>query len=99
MKREHRYIVIKEKDLQLAGVSQKEMKILEGILEKVRNARSHRGAIPLECVVVESDWPEYDETWWAIAARMDNIPRHQAEFDQIARYGVSRPPILKDDGS
>ena len=39
--------------------------------------RRLKGKEPLDCVVVESDWPEYEPTWRAIEARVtgtQNVP-------------------------
>ncbi len=43
---------------------------LDRILKRVDNYRKDRGAPPLKCVVVESDWPEYEPVWAMIEARM-----------------------------
>ena len=54
MKRENRYVVIKLKDLDEIG-----RKILPRLL-RINKIRS------IECVVVEPDWPMYEDTWTAI---------------------------------
>ena len=85
--REKRYIVIKIKDLveqeQLArktlGFSEPlsyghvpaMQKVYEG---RERGLRKALGKPPLECVVVESDWPEYELVWKMIEARMTGKP-------------------------
>lgn len=65
-KREERYIVFKVSDL---GNSLKgdEIRQLAG---EYAEQRRLKGKPPLECVVVESDWPEYEPTWRAIEARV-----------------------------
>jgi hypothetical protein len=55
--REDRYIVIKRKQLQ----GQQEWDI--------RDALAGMGIEPVECVVVEADWPEYEQVWQMIEAR------------------------------
>lgn len=70
MEREHRYIVIKLKDVEAMG-NMDAYRVLHNIGRQVQNFRAANGKPPLECVVVESDWPEYEPTWAAIAARMD----------------------------
>lgn len=56
--REERYIVIKRKHLYSGNEA-----TLRDFLRKWQ--------IPtVECVVVESDWPEYEPTWGAIEKRM-----------------------------
>ena len=64
--REERYIVFKISDL---GNSLKG----DEIRRLAREYAEHRQRLrkkPLECVVVESDWPEYEPTWQAIEARV-----------------------------
>lgn len=65
-KREERYIVFKVSDL---GNSLKgdDIRVLAREYAKYRQSKWKP---PLECLVVESDWPEYEPTWKAIAARM-----------------------------
>lgn len=70
MNREHRYLVFKLSDTN-ATLTRQEMNLLERLAEKVRDHRAHNGKRPFECVVVESDWPEYERTWNAIEARVD----------------------------
>lgn len=92
MEREHRYIVIKIKDAQQA-LSEHGFNHLRQLAGFVADWRSRQGKIPLACVVVESDWPEYEPTWAAIAARMDGVAvaepqqaaAHKAEvYEQMA---------------
>ncbi|GBL59221.1 hypothetical protein PCLA_13f0067 [Pseudomonas citronellolis] len=62
-KRENRYIVIKRKDLALVPVAYR-----RHLVEPLGSLMSH---IPhRECVVVESDWPEYETVWRMIEARV-----------------------------
>jgi hypothetical protein len=64
--REERYIVFKISDL---GNSLKGDEIRRLAREYTEHRRS-LGKEPLECIVVESDWPEYEPTWKAIEARV-----------------------------
>ena len=67
-KREARYAVLKSADvMQCLTVS--ELIELRRIQAKVEEHRAEIGKPPLDCVVVESDWPEYEPTWRAIEAR------------------------------
>lgn len=68
-KREHRYTVVKNTDA-LAALTDTEITILHILAAKVGNFREASGKEPLECVVVEHDWPEYEPTWGAIKARI-----------------------------
>jgi len=68
--REERYVVLKIKDLR-EYLPQPLIDHLSSIADEVRAGRQLAGKQPLECVVVESDWPEYEPTWQAIEARVD----------------------------
>lgn len=67
---EDRYIVLKRTDLK--GLLAQEEYELHCILRKVRLAREARGAGPLQCVVIEKDWPEYDEVTEMLYNRISN---------------------------
>ena len=90
MERETRYLVFKITDLHKLSTGMQD--VLGVIARDVRAVRAARGKGDLECVVVEKDWPEYDETWWKIAARVDaengqpNALR--SKLDQLERYGT-----------
>ena len=73
-KREFRYLVLKFKDANehLSETEKRQLALLAG---KVDAGRAEAGKMPLECVVVESDWPEYEPTWAAIEARMMPQPQ------------------------
>lgn len=70
MIREIRYEVLKVKDIE-GALTETERLILASLSTRVANYRKERGKEPLECVVVESDWPEYKRTWDAIESRVD----------------------------
>ena len=55
--KEHRYLVLKNKDMDALSVEQR--KQLDNILRTITIGRLERGKGVLECVVVESDWPEH----------------------------------------
>lgn len=75
MQREHRYDVIKRKDfgdcLSRGIISHEEAITLQGIFEKLRKYRLDMGKKPLQCVVVESDWPEYERVWSMVEHRVE----------------------------
>lgn len=73
-KREERYVVFKLTDL---CNSLKGDEIRQLAMEYAEQRRL-KGKPPLECVVVESDWPEYEPTWKAIEARMTGSPEESA---------------------
>lgn len=76
-KREERYIVIKLTDLKDAPLSNMERNVLDDVCRHVNEYRQEAGKAPFECVVVESDWPEYEPTWAAIEARMSQQPTQE----------------------
>ena len=79
-KREDRYVVLKIKDLR-EHMPQLMINHLMTIVEEVEARRRSAGKLPLECVVVESDWPEYEPTRAAIEARIANT--------EYAKVGVT----------
>ena len=80
--REERYLVFKladvEKDFFPSEISQ-----LLRLYETQQNRRKQRGKPPLECVVVESDWPEYDLVWDMIESRMTKGQNHPEDDSLI----------------
>ena len=74
--REMRYFIIKLPDA-YRYLTQDERNKLSVIGKKVANGRKNDNKNKLQCVVIESDWPEYDPTWKAIENRTiyNNIPQ------------------------
>ncbi|MBL0876092.1 hypothetical protein HLB02_22190 [Serratia nevei] len=69
MERENRYLVIKFKDaIEALTVEQREA--LKSIAISVTAHRQNNGKHPLDAVVVEADWPEYEQVWDMIKARV-----------------------------
>ena len=68
-KREERYIVFKLSDVKKDFFPSEISQLLE-LYETQQSMRKQNGKPPLDCVVVESDWPEYEPTWRAIEARV-----------------------------
>lgn len=66
--REDRYIVFKISDV-VEHLTTTEALHLARLYEIQRVGRKEAGKSELECVVVESDWPEYESTCRAIEAR------------------------------
>ena len=66
---EDRYIVFKISDV-VEHLTTTEAVHLARLYEIQRVGRKEAGKSELECVVVESDWPEYEPTWRAIEARV-----------------------------
>lgn len=77
MNRETRYYVFKLKDVE-NWLLPSEQHMLAAIQERLNYGRECVAKAPLKCVVVESDWPEYEPTWKAIEKRMDlKDPKNQ----------------------
>lgn len=70
MEREDRYIVIKRKDAE-AYLSDGLKADLDRVCDAISERREADGRHPMECVVVECDWPEYERVWDMIKARVD----------------------------
>lgn len=60
-KRENRYWVLKLSDVE--HLYYKEQNKLIRLCNIVKSSRLERGKPKLECVVVESDWPIYEQVW------------------------------------
>ncbi len=65
--KEDRYIVLKKSNLVFLTESQRV--VLDEICRTHANTRKGFGRPPLECVIVESDWPEYVQVWKSIEER------------------------------
>lgn len=68
-KREHRYVVLKVKDLK--QLSPEGQKALSALCDEVAQIREQRGRGPFDSVVVEESWPEYETVWAMIQARIE----------------------------
>ena len=68
-KREQRYFVVKVKDAK-EYLDAHQLEKLAEIADTISEGRAKNGIPAVECVVVESDWPEYEPIWKAIEARV-----------------------------
>lgn len=57
----HKYLVMKQSDI--GELNHIQVEVLQQIINQHEINRSEREAGMLECVVVESDWPIYDQVW------------------------------------
>lgn len=81
--REHRYLVLKISDIN--EICTDEIKgRLEDIALMVERGRAYQGKPPLTCVIVESDWPEYEPTWKALEQRMTSAPQSEQTHVAVA---------------
>jgi len=70
-KRENRYLVFKIKDVE-GALNKREQENLKELLMNVNNWRELLMRKPdLKCVVIESDWPEYEPVWKMIQNRVE----------------------------
>ena len=98
--REERYVVFKLSDI-ADYFYPSEISQLFRLSRTQQAQRAVNGKLPLECVVVESDWPEYEPTWKAIEARVmgaqpapsvpDGWLRAIDESLVVANIGVANP--------
>lgn len=72
--REKRYIVVKISDLADARLTDEQIDAFNDVCDQVSRSRVANSKPPLQCVVVESDWPEYEPTWAAIEGRVTGRP-------------------------
>lgn len=56
---QEKYLVFKYKDL--LDLSTQDQDILCNLIDRVNEIRGNRGRTRLKCVVVEDDWPEYEQ--------------------------------------
>lgn len=75
MKREDRYLVLKRSNIEAAEnedyITPAERGLLYHIAGKVAFWRYGESKPELKCVVVESDWPEYEHVWELIRMRVE----------------------------
>ena len=72
----NKYLVLKTQDI-INSLSPTECNTLSNLVNKVRGYREISGKHPMECVVVECDWPEYEVVWQMIADRVDGKQQAQ----------------------
>jgi hypothetical protein len=71
-KREFRYLVMKFKDVR-KYLTDTEKEILLTLTKKITKGRCDDEKDQLDCVVVESGWPEFEPTWKAIQRRVSVV--------------------------
>ncbi len=70
MLRENRYFVFKITDMEYY-LMEEERRILEDLQQKINQGRLRANKQPLQGVICESDWPEYEAVWQLIEARVE----------------------------
>lgn len=76
-----RYVVVKNSHAKEA-LTVEEHRELYRLAIKVAKWRKQVGKTPFECLVVEHDWPEYEEVWRMIESRVDFENARQEELDK-----------------
>lgn len=66
--REDRYVIFKISDLRTMMPA--DLTGFDQICRRVTAHRERNGKPPLQCVVVEHDWPEYEPVWQMLEKRM-----------------------------
>jgi hypothetical protein len=79
MQREERYLVVKYKDMATHLTVDEQIALIE-LAKKVDAGRKSDGKHEMQCVVVEHDWPEYEEVWAMLASRVDGVPLYKARI-------------------
>ena len=95
--REQRYIVIKIKDADNA-LNLEQRDALERTLEHIDAYRYVKGKDDLKCVVVESDWDEYESTWKAIEQRIaiEELQAFKERFTMGRRFYMTEYDLEKE---
>ena len=75
--REERYLVFKLSDVAEHFTFGERLQLAR-LAEVQRVGRKEAGKAPLDCVVIEADWPEYEPTWRAIEARVTGTQAQNA---------------------
>jgi len=65
MEREDRYLIFKYKDIE-KYLAKAELRYLELVADAINSGRSNDGKSQIKCVVVEDDWPQYEDVWSSI---------------------------------
>ncbi|MFJ3121084.1 hypothetical protein ACIPI6_31660 [Pseudomonas protegens] len=96
-KREDRYVVIKRSDLD--KLSPLDRDIVQSNLEHISAILFGWNVPERECLVIESDWPEYAPAWAAIEARVTGQPAAKSQFDQEQALRAFEARAMPGDGS
>ena len=71
MNLENRYLVFKRADIE-KYISLSTQISLANVAKAIEHHHHDEGHSPLECIVIESDWPEYKPTLAALEKRVNN---------------------------
>jgi hypothetical protein len=92
-KRENRYIVLKNKDVAKLELHQRQN--LKDVQDSINSIRSCRNKPELECVVVESDDPAYEQAWKLVEQGIQPEPADphatlRAEYAKQVKEGTRK---------
>lgn len=93
-RREERYLVFKRKDCEACMTTAEREQLIE-LARKMWAYRKDAGKSDFDCVVVESDWPEYEPAWAAIETRMTGRALTAAEKPEAVELGTFTGQIEK----
>lgn len=98
--KEDRYLVIKRKDIR-KYLDNDETNALYRLADTVAGGREAAGKIPLECVVVESDWTIYPKVWEMIEGKsMDKQPvRTKTEYVKVEYSQAWEVVKIREEGA
>jgi hypothetical protein len=82
LQHEDRYIVVKRSDLAL--LSPVDSDLAHSYLEGVMSLMAEWDCPARECLVIESDWPEFAPAWASIEARITGRPASQPHAEPVA---------------
>lgn len=94
--RESNYLVLKNRDVNFV-LTELEREILFKLVGKIKDHRELLGKPALKCVVVESDWPEYEPTWKAIEDRVTAKCTCCARGGEYNGFGSDGPLLFHCD--
>jgi hypothetical protein len=88
--REDRYLVFKRKDIE-KYLTENDQSVLYGVSNIIRKGRFKDGRdFDMDCVVIESDWPEYEPAWEMIEDRVARESKSKQERLNGFNMGLNR---------
>jgi 2-methylisocitrate lyase-like PEP mutase family enzyme len=71
IKIEDLFLVLKLEDV-YGALSGKQLHMLKLIVDRINAYKDEQNKPDLRCVVVEEDWPEYEQIWTMLDERLNN---------------------------
>ena len=98
MELENRYLVLKRLDIE-KHISLEAQLTLANVAQAIEHHRHDEGREPLKCVVIESDWPEYESTLSALETRVDADVAAKVDNKHYCNDGYWWEMTRRSDGS